>query len=138
MYYLHNIYYYHKRNSGRSPNVLVGPRVEKQVQLAAIDCHSVACVLEGRKHEVTREGPTNPRVSTKSGVSGVFPEWFREVRSSRELRSYQVGEVRRSESRRDSARQAKPEAKWSKGSQADKGKVKVILILRLMSTGEAT
>ena len=49
-----------------------------------------------------------------------------------------MGEVRRSESRRDSARQAKPEVKWSKGSQADKGKVKVILILRLMSTGEAT
>ena len=68
----------------------------------------------------------------KSGVSGVFPEWFREVRS------YRVGEVRRSESLRDSARQAKPEAKWSKGSQADKGKVKVMLILRLTSTGEAT
>ena len=118
--------------------MLVGPGVENRVQLAAIDCRSVACVLEGRKREVTREGPTGPRVSTKSGVSGVFPEWFREVRSSGELWSYQVGEVRRSESLWDSARQAKPEVKWSKGSQADKGKVKVILILRLMSTGEAT
>ena len=49
-----------------------------------------------------------------------------------------MGEVRRSESQRDSARQAKPEAKWSEGSQADKGKVKVILILRLTSAGEAT
>ena len=78
----------HERNSDRSPNVLVGPGVEKRVQLAAIDCRSVACVLEGSKHEVTREGPTGPRVSTKSGVSGVFPEWFREVRSSGELRSY--------------------------------------------------
>ena len=49
-------------------------------------------------------------------------------------------EVRRSESRRDSARQAKPEAKWRKGSQAEagKGKVKVILILRLTNTREAT
>ena len=78
----------HKRNSNRSPNVLVGPGVENRVQLAAIDCRSVACVLEGRKREVTREGPTNPKVSTKSGVSGVFPEWIREVRSSGELRSY--------------------------------------------------
>ena len=51
-----------------------------------------------------------------------------------------MGEVRRSESQRDSARQAKPEVKWSKESQAEAGKskVKVILILRLMSTGEAT
>ena len=51
-----------------------------------------------------------------------------------------MGEVRRSESQRDSARQAKPEAKWSKGSQAEagKGKVKVILILRLTNTREAT
>ena len=49
-----------------------------------------------------------------------------------------MGEVRRSESQRDSARQAKPEAKWSKGSQAEAGKSKVILILRLTSTGEAT
>ena len=38
----------HKRNSDRSPNVLVGPGVENRVQLAAIDCRSVACVLEGR------------------------------------------------------------------------------------------
>ena len=52
--------------------MLVGPGVESRVQLAAVDCRSVACVLEGRKHEVTREGPTNPRVSMKSGVSGVF------------------------------------------------------------------
>ena len=118
--------------------MLVGPGVESRVQLAAIDCRSVACVLEGQKHEVTREGPTGPRVSTKSGVSGVFPEWLREVRSSGELRSYRVGEVRRSESRRDSARQAKPEAKWSKESQADKGKVKVILILRLTRYRKAT
>ena len=96
--------------------MLVGPGVENQVQLAAIDCHSVAYVLEGRKHEVTREGPTGPRVSTKSRVSRVFPEWFQEVQSSRELRSYnQVREVRRSESQRDSARQAKPEVKWRKG-----------------------
>ena len=86
------ITYCHERNSGQSLNVLVGPGVENRVQLAAIDCCSVACVLEGRKREVTREGPTGPRVSTKSGVSGVFPEWFREVRS------YRVGEVRRSES----------------------------------------
>ena len=78
--------------------MLVGPGVEKRVQLAAIDCRSVACVLEGSKREVTRKGPTGPRVSMKSGVSGVFPEWFREVWSSPELRSYQVGEVRRSES----------------------------------------
>ena len=56
--------------------MLVGPGVENQVQLAAIDCRSVACVLEGRKHEVTREGPTGLRVSTKSGVSRVFPEWI--------------------------------------------------------------
>ena len=55
--------------------MLVGPGVENQVQLAAIDCRSVACVLGGRKCKVTREGPTNPRVSTKSGVSRVFPEW---------------------------------------------------------------
>ena len=67
-----------------------------------------------------------PRVSTKSGVSGVFPEWFREVWSSGELRSYnQAREVRRSESQRDSARQAKPEVKWRKGSQAEAGKGKV-------------
>ena len=66
----------HKRNSGRSPNVLVGPGVKNRVQLAAIDCCSVACVLEGQKREVTREGPTGPRVSMKSGVSGVFPEWI--------------------------------------------------------------
>ena len=48
--------------------------------------------------------------------------------------------MRRSESLWDSARWAKPEVKWRKGSQAEagKGKVKVILILRLMSTGEAT
>ena len=70
--------------------MLVGPGVEKRVQLAAIDCHSVACVLEGSKHEVTRKGPTDPRVSTKSGVSGVFLEWFQEIRSSRELRSYDI------------------------------------------------
>ena len=70
--------------------MLVGPGVESQVQLAAIDCHSVACVLEGQKHKVTREGPTNLRVSTKSGVSGVFPEWIREVQSSRELWSYNI------------------------------------------------
>ena len=59
--------------------MLVGPRVKNRVQLAAIDCHSVACVLEERKHEVTREGPTGPRVSTKSRVlqnSGVV-EWER-------------------------------------------------------------
>ena len=68
--------------------MLVGPGVESRVQLAAIDCRSVACVLEEQKREVTREGPTGLRVSTKSGVSGVFPEWFREVRSSRELWSY--------------------------------------------------
>ena len=80
----------HECNSDRSPNVLVGPGVEKQVQLAAIDCCSVACVLEGQKHEVTRVGPTNPRVNTKSGVSGVFLEWIQEVRSSPELRSYDI------------------------------------------------
>ena len=73
--------------SGRSLNVLEGPGVESRVQLAAIDCRSVACVLEGSKRKVTRKGPTDPRVSTKSGVSGVFPEWIREVRSSGELRS---------------------------------------------------
>ena len=78
----------HERNSNRSPNMLVGPGVESRVQLAAIDCRSVACVLEERKCEVTREGPTGLRVSTKSGVSGVFLEWFREVRSSGELQSY--------------------------------------------------
>ena len=88
----------HKHNSDQSPNVLVGPGVENQVQLAAIDCRSVACVLEEQKREVTREGPRGPRVSMKSGVSGVFPEWFREVQSSGELWSYRVGEVRRSES----------------------------------------
>ena len=59
--------------------MLVGPGVENRVQLAAIDCRSVACVLEGQKCEVTREGPTNPKVSMKSGVSGVFPEWIREL-----------------------------------------------------------
>ena len=63
-------------NSDQSPNVLVGPGVENQVQLAAIDCCSVACVLEEQKCEVTRESPMGPRVSMKSGVSGVFPEWF--------------------------------------------------------------
>ena len=68
--------------------MLVGPGVENRVQLAAIDCHSVACVLEGQKREVTREGPTGPRVNMKSGVSRVFLEWFQEVRSSRELQSY--------------------------------------------------
>ena len=36
----------HERNSSWSPNVLVGPGVEKRVQLAAIGCRSVACVLE--------------------------------------------------------------------------------------------
>ena len=82
--------YCHKCNSDQTLNVLVGPGVESQVQLAAIDCCSVACVLEVQKHEVTREGPTDPRVSTKSGVSGVFPEWIREVRSSKELRSYNI------------------------------------------------
>ena len=56
--------------------MLVGPGVESQVQLAAIDCHSVACVLAGQKHEVTREGPTDLRASTKSGVSQVFLEWI--------------------------------------------------------------
>ena len=69
----------HECNSGRSLNVLVGPGVENRVQLAAIDCRSVDCVLEGRKREVTREGPTNPKVSTKSRVpenSGVS-EWER-------------------------------------------------------------
>ena len=55
---------------------LVGPGVENRVQLAAIDCCSVACVLAGQKHEVTREGPMDPRVSTKSRVSGVFLEWI--------------------------------------------------------------
>ena len=78
----------HERNSGRSLNALVGPGVENRVQLAAIDCRSVACVLEGRKREVTREGPPGLRVSTKSGVSRVFLEWFQEVQSSRELWSY--------------------------------------------------
>ena len=68
--------------------MLVGPGVENQVQLAAIDCCSVACVLEGQKCEVTREGPTNPRVSMKSGVFWSFPEKSREVRSSGELWSY--------------------------------------------------
>ena len=91
-------------------NVLVGPGVENQVQLAAIDCCSVACVLERQKREVTRVGPTDPKVSTRSGVSGVFLEWIQEVRSYNRVR-----EVRRSESRRDSARQAKPEAEWRKG-----------------------
>ena len=67
--------------------MLVGPGVESRVQLVAIDYHSVVCVLEGQKCEVTREGPTNPRVNTKSGVSGVFPEWIREVWSSGELQS---------------------------------------------------
>ena len=100
--------------------MLVGPGVESRVQLAAIDCRSVACVLEGRKREVTRVGPTDPRVSTKSGVSGVFPEWFREVRSYNRVR-----EVRRSESLQDSARQAKPEVKWREWSQAEAGKGKV-------------
>ena len=66
----------HERNSDRSPNVLVGPGVKKRVQQVAIDYCSVACVLEGQKREVTRVGPTNPRVNTKSGVSRVFPEWF--------------------------------------------------------------
>ena len=109
--------YMSRTYSDQSLNMLVGPGVESRVQLAAIDCRSVACVLGGRKHQVTRVRPTDPRVSTKSGVSGVFPEWFQEVRSSRELRSYnQVREVRRSESQRDSARQAKPEAKWRRES----------------------
>ena len=44
--------------------MLVGPGVKNRVQLAVIDCCSVACVLEGQKCEVTREGPMNPRVST--------------------------------------------------------------------------
>ena len=66
---LMNCSYCHECNSDRSLNVLVGPGVENQLQLAAIDCHSVACVLEGRKREVTREGPTGLRVSTKSGVT---------------------------------------------------------------------
>ena len=70
--------------------MLVGPGVEKRVQLAAIDCRSVACVLEGSKREVTRKGPMDLRVSTKSGVSGVFPEWIREVQSSGELQSYNI------------------------------------------------
>ena len=70
--------------------MLVGPGVENRVQLAAIYCHSVACVLAGRKCEVTREGPTDPKVSMKSRVSGVFLEWIREVRSSRELQSYNI------------------------------------------------
>ena len=56
--------------------MLVGPGVKKQVQLIAIDYRSVVCVLEGQKCEVTREGPTDLRVSTKSGVSGAFLEWF--------------------------------------------------------------
>ena len=48
--------------------MLEGPGVESRVQLAAIDCRSVACVLEEQKRKVTRKGPTDPRVSTKSGV----------------------------------------------------------------------
>ena len=47
----------HERNSSWSPNVLVGPGVKKRVQQVAIDYCSVACVLEGQKREVTREGP---------------------------------------------------------------------------------
>ena len=70
--------------------MLVGPGVESQVQLAAIDCCSVACVLEEQKCEVTREGPTNLRVSMKSGVSRVFLEGIQEVQSSRELQSYNI------------------------------------------------
>ena len=70
--------------------MLVGPGVESRVQLAAIDCCSVACALEEQKREVTREGPTNLRVSMKSGVSGVFPEWIQEVWSSKELRIYNI------------------------------------------------
>ena len=76
--------------SGWSPNVLVGPGVKNRVQLAAIECRSVACVLEGQRHKVTRVGPMDPRVSTKSGVSRVFPEWIQEVRSSGELWSYNI------------------------------------------------
>ena len=71
----------HEHNSGWSLNVLVDPGDESRVQLVAIDCLSVVCVLEGQKCEVTREGPTDPRVSTKSGVSGVFPEWIQELQS---------------------------------------------------------
>ena len=70
--------------------MLVGPGVEKRVQQVAIDYHSVACVLDGQKCKVTGEGPTNLRVSTKSGVSGVFLEWFQEVWSSGELWSYNI------------------------------------------------
>ena len=70
--------------------MLVGPGVKNRVQLAAIDYCSVACVLEEQKCEVTREGPTDLKVSTKSGVSGVFPEWIREVWSSGELQSYNI------------------------------------------------
>ena len=80
----------HKRNSGWSLIVLVGPGVKKQVQQVAIDYCSVACVLEGRKREVTREGPVDPRVSMKSGVSGAFLEWIQEVWSSGELQSYNI------------------------------------------------
>ena len=64
----------HERNSSQSLNVLVGPGVEKRVQQVAIDYWSVACVLEGQKCEVTREGPTGSRVSTKSRVFQSSPE----------------------------------------------------------------
>ena len=80
----------HKHNSSQSPNVLVGPGVQRRVQLAAIDYHSVVCVLDSQKCEVTREGPMDLRVSMKSRVSRVFPECVREVRSSEELWSYNI------------------------------------------------
>ena len=51
----------------------MGPGVESRVQLAAIDCRSVACVLEGQKCEVTREGPTVRGLVR----SPEFPEFFR-------------------------------------------------------------
>ena len=84
--------------------MLVGPGVKKRVQLAAIDCRSIACVLEGQKCEVTREGPTGLRVSTKSGVR----RFSRMDLRTPELR-YRVGGGRRSESLWDSVRQAEPE-----------------------------
>ena len=61
--------------------MLVGPGVENRVQLAAIDCHSVACMLEEQKREVTREGPTEGQYEVQS-----FQSFSRMVLRSPEFR----------------------------------------------------
>ena len=65
-----------------------GSRVESSWQL--LTAVLLLVCWKNKKAKSLREGPTDPKVSMKSGVSGVFPEWFQEIRSSGELRSYNI------------------------------------------------